>query len=360
MVNERKKIIYIEVLRAIAVLFVIFNHTKQYGYVRFTLCDPGTVQYWFYMFFSVITGISVPLFYTISGSVLIGKNETIGHVWKKRIFKYALALLVFSLIMYLWKTNDIGSFSIPSFLHQTYSEGVIVPYWFLYSYIGYLIGLPILRKTVTNMSDREFYYMFGLWFVFNGLIYVLQYRLSDGTIWMNELLFPSLLTNCIVFYPALGYFLAVKVKKITNKMCIILLLSALVSTAVTMYLTHYRISLTGDLNESAVSFFFDTYRPLQVVSVYCVIRKLFEDRQLPSIVRLLLCNMGGCVFGIYLIEEITRDILFTVYESLSDRINGFIAVWIYVLSVFVVSWICVASVRYLYVLFCRHVLKKSD
>ena len=360
MVNERKKVIYIEVLRAIAVLFVIFNHTSQNGYVRFTLCDPGTIQYWFYMFFSVIAGISVPLFYTISGSVLLGKDETIGYVWKKRVFKYALVLLVFSLIMYLWKTNASGSFSILSFLHQTYSESVIVPYWFLYSYIGYLIGLPILRKAVINMTDHDFYYLFGLWLVFNGLIYVLQYRLSGGTVWMNELLFPSLLTNCIVFYPALGYYLAVKVKKITNKMCIVLLLSTLGSIALTMYLTHYRITLTGDLNESTVSFFFDTYRPLQVVSVYCIVRKLFENRKIPDLVRLLLGNLGSCVFGIYLVEEITRGILLTVYETLSESINGFVAVWIYVIAVFVLSWICVASVRYLYALFCRSVLKKSN
>ena len=357
--KDSKKTLYIEALRAIAILFVIFNHTKQYGYVYFTQCSQGSFEYWFYMFFSVIAGISVPLFYMISGAVLMGKDETIGYVWKKRILKYLVILLLFSVILYVWKDHYSDDFSVMSFLKKTYSESVIVPYWFLYTYIAFLIGLPILRKAVINMSDRDFLYMLGIWLVFNGLIYIIQYRLSGGTIWMNELLIPAYLTNYLFFYPALGYYAAIKLNKVTDRMCIISSVLAIISIAVTMFMTDYRITLTAELNESYVSSFYETTRPVQVFFIFTIIRRLFENRKVPAYIETALLNLGSCVLGMYLTEEVFRDILYFIYDTLRINMNSFIAVWIYVLAVYIVCWSCVAAVKYIYGLLNRY-LKMSN
>lgn len=351
--NVRKRKLYIEALRAIAILFVIFNHTKQNGYVHFTLYAPGTFEYWFYMFFSVIAGISVPLFFMISGAVLLGKNETIGYVWKKRISKYVILLLVFSLILYIWKEHYSDTFSMMAFFEKTYSGGVIVPYWFLYTYIAYLIGLPLFRKAVINMSERDFYYLFGIWFVFNGLVYTIQYRLSGGTLWMNELLIPASLTNYVFFYPAIGYYIAFKLNKLTGKLCLISSVLAMISIVVTMYMTNYKIVLTGDLSESSVSLFYESNRPFQVVFIFIVIRKLFDNMQIPSFIEAAILSLGSCVLGMYLIEEVFRDILYFIYDTLRLKINPFLAVWIYVIAVYGVCWLCVASVKYIYGLFFK-------
>lgn len=359
MAAEKKKTLYIEVLRIIAILFVIFNHTKQNGYVHFTLYEPGTLKFWFYMFFSVIAGIGVPVFYSVSGAVLIGKDEPVSYIWKKRIPKYVLVLVVFSLILSLWKALPDDSFSFLSFLKHIYSDGVIVPYWFLYSYIGFLMILPVIRRAVTNMTDQEFHYLFGLWIVFNSLIFILQYRLSNGTLSMNELLFPSLLTNMLFFYPALGYYLMVRLKKVSDKMCLTALVLAVITIAVTMYITGFRINLTGDINESTVNYFYECNRPFQVVFIILAVRKMFESKMISSLPDMILRNLGGCVFGIYLIEEIGRDILLPVYIRMCSGINSFAAVWIYVLLVFILCWFLAASVKYIFG-FIMRVLVKRD
>lgn len=38
MPEQKKKIIYLEVLRALVVFFVIFNHTRQNGYIHCLTC----------------------------------------------------------------------------------------------------------------------------------------------------------------------------------------------------------------------------------------------------------------------------------------------------------------------------------
>ena len=342
----KKKIIYVEIIRITAILFVIFNHTKQQGYMLFTLCEKGSFQYWFNMFFSVITGIGVPLFFMLSGMLLIGKDEPIGYVWKKRILKYVVILFVFSLINYVLKNSYQPCFSIKDFLKQIYTDKVIVPYWFLYSYISFLIALPLIRRMARNMTDKEFCYLFGLQIAFNGVISILQYRLSDGTLALNGLINPYALVNDVVFYPLIGYYLGNKLKNVTGKMCLYSFLLALVSIAVTMYMTNFRISLTGELDESKVGLFYDSLRSLQVIFVFLVIRKLFENRKLPVNVEKVVSNLGGCVLGIYLIEDIFRDGFYYIYEAMSTVITGFIAIRIYVVFVFLVCWLIVALFRF--------------
>ena len=96
--TKRSKVIYVEILRIIAIVFVVFHHTNYQGYVRFTTYGAGSFPYWICMVFSVLAGISVPLFFMISGMLLLGKeDETIGYVWKKRIPRYLIVLLLFSL-----------------------------------------------------------------------------------------------------------------------------------------------------------------------------------------------------------------------------------------------------------------------
>lgn len=53
----------IELIRIIAVFFVIFNHTGTMGYFLFASYEPRSIQYWIYLFISVFCKISVPLFF---------------------------------------------------------------------------------------------------------------------------------------------------------------------------------------------------------------------------------------------------------------------------------------------------------
>ena len=92
----KEKRVYYEWIRLTACFFVIFNHLK--GYVLFQ--NASGAKQLFYMVLSVITKINVPLFFMVSGALLLGKREDIFTVLKKRVSRICLVILLFSLGIY--------------------------------------------------------------------------------------------------------------------------------------------------------------------------------------------------------------------------------------------------------------------
>ena len=156
--QKREEKIYLELLRIIAIYFVIFNHTNQRGYIYFTtLSNDKPILYYLTMCFSVFCTMSVPMFFMISGITLLDKNEDIATLWKKRILRMVGALIVFSLLHYFVQTGfNPGNMNIRAFAITLYSGSVIAPFWFLYYYIGFLIILPFLRSLAKNLEEREY------------------------------------------------------------------------------------------------------------------------------------------------------------------------------------------------------------
>ena len=359
MSTDNKKILYVEILRIFAIIFVIFNHTNNFGFVHFTLYEPGSFQYWFYMFFSVITPFAVPVFFMLSGMLLLGKEELVVDVWKKRISKYVIVLIIFSLIYYIRSIFFyFGSFSISQFMKNVYSGSVIESYWFLYEYLAFLMILPFIRKIVRDMNGREFIYLLMIKLVFDCLLIVLQYRLSGGTIDFNGFLNPSPVLNRIVFYPIAGYYLGRKLEKVSGELILLSFASCILAVVITMLMTSYKIVLTGDISESGVQTFYEAAQPFIAIPVFLSARKIFDGKKFPKVFEKILINIGACVFGIYLIETAFREDHYYIYFSLSRNMSGFAAIWIYVLFIFVCCLILVSVFRLISGLTCKLIKKE--
>ena len=72
---KKKKLLYIEFLRAAAIFFVIFNHTATEGFLLFTKYPTDNIQYWLYLAISIFCKFAVPVYFMISGALLLGKDE---------------------------------------------------------------------------------------------------------------------------------------------------------------------------------------------------------------------------------------------------------------------------------------------
>lgn len=343
----KKKILYVEILRLFCIVFVIFNHTGNKGYVYFLNFDAGTVPYWFYMFFTAIAGISVPVFLMISGMLLLGKDESIGFIWKKRISRYVVILVVFSLLFYILDTLLYHrEFSVKQFLISVYSRGTIPSYWFLYVYLAFLILLPFIRKMARNFTGKEFIYLLVIYFVFVTVTEIFQYILFNGTVTLIPSLNVATICNLFIFYPLTGYYLGVRLKRVTGKMLLVSFALFVISTLAVMLITNYKLVLTGGFTEENANTFLNYAKPFQVIFIFLSARKLFENRKLPALAEKLIIYAGGCVFGIYLIEHAYREGLYSIYNSLSLKIDNFLAIWVYVLLIFLVCLIQVAAFRY--------------
>ena len=75
----------IELIRIIACFFVIFNHTGEDGFFLFSRYDWKSISFWIYLMISIFCKCSVPLFFAVTGALLLEKEETAGRLWRHRI-----------------------------------------------------------------------------------------------------------------------------------------------------------------------------------------------------------------------------------------------------------------------------------
>ncbi|MDO4731884.1 MAG: acyltransferase [Clostridia bacterium] len=159
---------YLDAIRILAIFLVIFNHTPAYHFPY----HPGGEQYNIYvmLFISGLTKIAVPLFFMISGAVLLAKAETIRTVLKKRALRILCLIILFQLIQFSFYGicfhNGEHKLNFYSFLSACFSGHSFVTnrtsaaaVWFLYAYLAFILFLPFLRFMVKNMKNEHFYYL---------------------------------------------------------------------------------------------------------------------------------------------------------------------------------------------------------
>ena len=97
---NKEKNIYLEAMRVIAIFFVIFNHTGSNGYTLFSQEPIGSGKFWIYLFISVFCKFSVPLFFAISGALMLEKQYDHKKLFE-RIMRIFIVLFVFSFAYYI-------------------------------------------------------------------------------------------------------------------------------------------------------------------------------------------------------------------------------------------------------------------
>ncbi len=210
---EKRNILYLEIMRIIAILLVIFNHTGERGFLIFVNCAYNSLGFWVCMALSVICKFAVPLFFIISGVLLLkdGKDESIVSIFKKRILRMLIVLVTFSFInyfrIYLFWTPAPKSLNFKDFFVTLYSNCHFFSYWYIYAYIAFLISLPFLRVLARNLKTTHFLYMIALFIFFQSILPVVEYIVFKGQYSLNGYARPDWLLNNVVFWPLLGYFL---------------------------------------------------------------------------------------------------------------------------------------------------------
>ena len=150
------RVVYFNILRAIAPIFVVFIHAA----VTF---DAQTTKIHFFQEFG---RWAVPIFFMISGALLLNpkKEMSLKALYKKNIRHMLVALLawsVFYAILFAFFDDKEGSKA--HLLGYNIFGGGAYHMWFLFSLLAIYIILPFLRNIVTNKK------LFG-YSLFVGLI----------------------------------------------------------------------------------------------------------------------------------------------------------------------------------------------
>ena len=330
-----------DLIRLIAIILVLYNHSSDPGFRYFTVffdTDLLTVtswKFWPTLFVSIFCKIAVPLFFMISGALLLGKEESYVHVFKYRIMKYIVVLLVFSAFYFLIEQRFLTNGWL-SFFRTVYSEGMITPFWFLYAYISFLLILPLLRKFVKSMDRKEYGYIFILVFTFQCIIPMINYFFFSDSVSKNSSLSISTLTGNIFLYPVLGYGLSIH--RLNRRQKTVLAAAAMIVTILVMVMTMNKMVMTGSKDEDTFSTYFSCCCLIQTISFFSCACSAAEKRFFSSPgATEVLKKMAGCVFGIYLIHMAIMNKGWVCYYIMAEVLPSYLSLWIYLFIVFFLS-----------------------
>ena len=326
---------YIDALRVLAMLLVLYNHTGERGFLRFDAAQGAAKAA--LLALAVLDTIAVPLFFMISGALMLGREEPVGVCLKRRVLRYVLVILGASTVMYVYSCRtDLSVMNLTDWLRGLYDGQITTSYWFLYTYLGYLLGLPLLRRLARAMTERDFLYLTAVVGAVNVLS-SLQWFCFDGGFSMNGGVIPFAAARA-VYYPLAGYFIEHRLGARATQPRTLLGLLCAGALGVTLGCAALACAqeALGYWAEPAYGLF--VFAP--AIAVFAAVKALFERVRVSPRAAGVLREAGACTFGIYLFEKVYRDVSSRAYHALEPLIGGFAACWAWILCAFLLG-LCV-------------------
>lgn len=290
-INATSRAVHIDILRILSCLCVIYNHTSVRGFLRYDLWTPGAFG-WLISFFSAVFCKTVPIFFMITGALLLGRDESLTKTFKRTI-KILIDLVLFS-VLYYWVDNLLSqtAFSLKDTLYSLLTKSY--PHlWYLYAYLALIVTLPVLRKMVVAMDEKTFKYLFVITFIFLCIIPAVEYFWNSSFYsWLK----PSWITAYIFIYPVTGYLIEHRVnihKRLLRNMWILTAICFLAST-----ICEY-IALVRHMT-SPRELFVQSFNFVNDATIYMTVKYLFSKKTFDRKVYGFITETGVCTFGIYL------------------------------------------------------------
>lgn len=335
------KKIYLETLRIISILCVIFNHTWTSGYLLFTqkLHSP---LYPFYILVALLCKVAIPIFLMISGSLLLEKQDSIRTLFKKRISRIVLALLASSVLYYA--VFQYPNYSSTEFLRKMYSSEIVPSQWYLYAYLGILLILPFLQRMVPHLKPIHFYYLMALHLLVLGILPIVQYFI-DPSLTLHRYLQMPLATPLTVFYFLFGYFVDRQEKLLEKKALAFIGGLAAVSLIINTLVIMKHVDMVGVSNLNEVQRFQNVLFLFPTIFTFLIVKKFHLVVSLPDTVKKGLTYLGSLTFGIYLIERILWVHTKVVFWKLNTVLPTLLACFAWVFAAFLVGVVIIGLLK---------------
>lgn len=305
-----KKRIHIEAIRIVACFFVIFNHTGLDGFFLFSNYPANTFQYWIYLILSISCRVSVPLFFAVSGALLIPKEESTKDLYRHRVLRMVLVLIIISVIYYIWDNRyQLSTLSVGFFFKVLVASNHADHLWYFYSFIPFLMALPLIRPLAKNMTNRQFRYMAILALASYAIRPILEYLIWQGETTFNGFLKFSWITANAIIYPCIGYYLEnrMDIKKVTGRKLALLWAINVGCLLLASAMTLYKATVTGICTPKDSQSFHNVFVLVNVITLYVTFRFIFDRKEPKKIIQKAIESVGSTTFGTFLIHLILME-----------------------------------------------------
>lgn len=343
----KNKKLYIEILRILAIFCVIFNHTG--GFYLYDGQIVPSPQFVIYTIISIFSKVAVPLFMMVSGGLLLSKDESIFMTWKNRVVKMIIITVVINVFYYIHNGIMYNmEIQFGDFIKKLYSGTVNGHLWYLYMFIGYLISLPLLRKMVKNMDIKTFVYLYFVALFFTSILPTIEYLCFDRVYILNNNMRVTWIVPNMVLYPCLGYFVENKLCNVSMKKVLpSIWLANIIGIVLSCYMTY---KLMAENPKANAQEWLSIFVSVNAFCIYITVKTIFDKIRVNRMISNVICSLGECTFGIYLLHIAVKDRPFMkefLDKMLAEDYNMMLTYVGFTITVFLLTYVLVFSLRIL-------------
>lgn len=310
--GSKRDLLHLELLRLLAIYLVLFNHSGDAGFSYYTIAQTQAGKL-LSLFFSLFDKIAVPLFFMISGALLLEKEESLVQLFRRRVLKFVLSLTVFTgFYLLFFHFADGSPLTLSDLWLNFYARGASSSSWFFYAYLSFLVFLPLLRPLARSLQTRHFLYLAALQLLFSGFIPLAEQFLTGGEYRLNPNFYLPLLF-LTVFFPLMGHFLerVLDIEAIRGRHLLAMALLSVGVLVLSEAAVLSEMALTGEARQT----YFPCMTTLPAATVYLACKKLFTKRPLSGLPARLLARAGCAAFGVYFFDPLLRSLTRPVYQA---------------------------------------------
>ena len=335
MAKLKNRIFYIDEIRALAILFVLLIHvTKWFANAE----TPDTLFWAFSSSFAALGNVGVPLFFMISGALLLNREYEINFFLKSKLLRIFIPFVFWIIIAILLRIYlNPDNATIDFVLAAIFEKGYV---WFIWMLLGVYLITPVINSFVQYKGLDGVKYFLAIWLV---------------TIILTTLnMFPFMKIELSYFagyvgYFMLGYYLKNCHPNISQKkLMIISLITFLITTTFVVFLilnhhmgmwkSFYR-TIFPVIQATSVFIFFRFFEEYSNDHEESSINRFFSSMKESSLGKAI-TSISICSYGIYL----THYLFIWILLHISDHIfpifarNPFKWIPVIYLIVLLCSW----------------------
>lgn len=334
----KKRIVYLDILRIIACLGVIANHTNIIlKRADIAIASVSRAELAGGILYMVLCKMAVTLFLMISGVLLLKKVDGYRKIFQ-RIFRVGVVLLVFSFGYYM-----LGDYehTVMGFVKTVTKTNVTTAFWYLYLYLGILVMLPVLQRMVRNFRKVDYWYFFFFALGICSFSFITDYNAHFSL--------PLFATS--VGIVLLGYYLDNYVD--LGKYDFKLFMAAGIMAGFLIVGFLYAYTYRGVVNGSDTAYRLIVYDNVFYVSlsilVFLMVKYMTQRGLGKNSTRWIkpLSFAGSCTFGIYLFSDYLISLVMPVFEKWAEVSNGYMLIIVILLdvTVFTIGFVITALMK---------------
>ncbi|MEW5939262.1 MAG: acyltransferase [Chloroflexota bacterium] len=168
--SSRPRILWVDLVRAAAGFGVVFTHVTMIVvnyWDKKPLVRGDEVWWTTSVFYAFLARSALGLFFMISGYLLLPAQSDTFTFLKKKVWRLLVPLVFWGTFYLVWH-GDLPEDPVKyvkSILVSLATGKVEFHLWFLYTFIGFYLFMPILRVFVHNAKEGDLWYYAAIWFL---------------------------------------------------------------------------------------------------------------------------------------------------------------------------------------------------